>query len=125
MNNKNKGRKNNKSGHFAELIARLYLNLKGYRCLAQNYHGIRGTSSGEVDLIMKKNRTIVFVEVKKRSDIDVAAYAVLPKQKARILRTAEIFLQKNPSFQDYNIRFDAVLFCFPLKIRHIRNAWIS
>lgn len=125
MKNYNNGRKNNKQGHFAEFIARLFLNLKGYVCLAQNYRGIKGTASGEVDLIMKKNDTIVFIEVKKRSSIDEAAYAIIPKQQSRIQKTAEVFLQRNPDFQKYNIRFDAVLVCFPLKIKHIKNAWLA
>ncbi len=116
------GRKNNKNGHFAELLARLFLNLKGYRCLAQNCRGKKGSSAGEIDLIMRKGKTIAFVEVKTRKNLEQAAYAILPKQQQRIIKAAETFLQKNPAYRESEIRFDAVLISLPL-IRHIPNAW--
>lgn len=122
-------RKNNKDnykqGHWAESLARIYLICKGYSCLAKNYRGIRGTKFGEIDLIMKKGKTIVFVEVKKRSSIEEAAYSILPQQQKRIANSAEIFIKKNPNLQNYDIRFDAILVKLPLTIKHIKNAWHS
>ena len=111
------------SGKAAEFAARQYLKLKGYSVVCTNYIVGRGTGAGEIDLIVKKNRTLVFVEVKKRQNIDAAAYAILPKQQMRIRRAAEVFLARFADYQNFDIRFDAVLVQFPLKIQHIENAF--
>ncbi len=110
-------------GKLAETAALFLLRLKGYRLLARNYVTGRGTTAGEVDLIVKRGNWVVFVEVKKRKTLDKAAYAILARQRERIARGAEAFLKKNPQLADCNIRFDAVLVEFPCKISHIRNAW--
>ncbi len=115
----------NQSGHWAEFLARSLFRLKGYRIIAQNYITGRGTLAGEVDFIASKNKTIVFVEVKKRVDLETAAYAISDKQKQRISNAAQAFIKKNPHYQNYDIRFDAVLVQLPLKINHIPNAWLS
>ena len=110
-------------GHFAETIALAYLRLKGYRKLASNYTTGKGTGAGEVDLIVYKNKTIIFVEVKKRNTIESAAYAIVPKQQARIRRAAEAFLGSFPQYANFDIRFDAVLIQFPYHIVHMENAF--
>lgn len=115
----------NQSGHMAEFIARSLFRLKGYRIIAQNYITGKGTFAGEVDFIARKGKKIVFVEVKKRADLETAAYAISEKQKQRISNAAKAFLKKNPHYQNYDIRFDAVLVELPLKIQHIPNAWLS
>lgn len=111
------------SGHFAEIIALWFLRLKGYRRVALNYRTGQGTRAGEVDLIVRRGKVLVFVEVKKRQTLDVAAYAVQPVQQQRIRRGAEAFLGAHPHFQSCDIRFDAVLIAFPWQIRHIKNAF--
>lgn len=105
-------------------MALFYLLCKGYFPVAKNYVTGRGTHAGEVDLIVKKRRLLVFVEVKKRQDLEQAAYAITEKQKQRIIRGAEAFLKKHPRYDDCAVRFDAVLVEFPASIRHLPNAWI-
>lgn len=112
-------------GKLAEFWARLWLRCHGYRILAANYRTGRGTHAGEIDIIALRRNTIIFVEVKKRSGLDKAAYAIRPAQQQRIIRGAEAFLQKHPAYQNCDVRFDAVLVSFPLWIRHIKNAWTS
>ena len=58
------------SGKTAEFIALQYLRLKGYVLVARNYVTGRGTGAGEVDLIIKNQTDIVFVEVKKRKNLE-------------------------------------------------------
>ena len=111
------------AGHFAETMALVYLRLNGYCKLASNYTAGKGTGAGEVDLIVYKNKTIVFVEVKKRSTIENAAYAISPKQQTRIRRTAEVFLSTFPQYANFDIRFDAILIQFPYNLKHIENAF--
>lgn len=114
-----------KTGVWAETLAKMFLRTKGYRILHSNYIVGRGTNAGEIDFIATRGNTIVFVEVKKRKDLDTAAYSILPKQQQRIFRAAEAFLGKSPEYQNYDCRFDAILVELPIKIRHIENAWTA
>ena len=55
--------KNNmETGKLGEKLALRFLTQKGYSLVCANYH-IRG---GELDLVMRKNGILVFVEVKTR-----------------------------------------------------------
>ena len=111
------------NGRWAEFWSRTCLRCKGYKVIAINYKTGRGTHAGEIDFIAIKKNLIIFVEVKKRSSFDDAAFAIHPMQQQRIVRGAEAFLQKYPQYSNYNIRFDAVFVTFPLRIRHLPNAW--
>lgn len=110
-------------GHFAEFIALLFLRLCGYQKVAINFVTGKGTGAGEIDLIVRKNNTLIFVEVKKRQDINAAAYSILPKQQQRIRKAAEAFIATHKKYQDFNIRFDVVLFSNTWKIKHLQNAF--
>ena len=112
-----------KSGYLAEYLAVWYLRLKGYSLVCRNYKSGRGNGVGEVDLIVKKRGLIVFVEVKKRANISLAAEAISTKQQQRISNGAKVFLQKHKKYQGLDVRFDAVLISFPFSIEHIKNAW--
>ena len=114
---------NYRKGKFAEFLARLYMILHGYRIIERNYVIGRGTTAGEIDFIAKRGKSIVFVEVKQRQNLYLAAYAVTYKQQQRLIRGAECFIKNNPQYQGFNLRFDAVLIVLPWRIRHIENAW--
>lgn len=92
-------------GHRAELVARWLLRLKGYRLLACRYR----TPVGEIDLIVRRARTVAFVEVKNRPTMAEALDAVTPAGRQRIARAASLWLARNPSAADLTLRFDAVL----------------
>ena len=111
------------SGRTAEFMALQYLRLKGYSLVACNYITGRGTGAGEVDLIVKNQTSLVFVEVKKRKNLEQAAYAIKPKQQLRIRKGAEAFLAKHPEYENFDIRFDAVLIKFPFGFEHVENAF--
>ena len=113
------------NGKIAEYIALVYLLFKGYWPVAKNYVTGRGTHAGEVDLIMRKGKMLVFVEVKERRSMEKAAYAISEKQKERIIRGAEAFLQRHKEYDAFDIRIDAILVEYPFRIRHLRNAWIA
>jgi putative endonuclease len=114
---------NNTAGHLAESMAHWFMRLKGYRIVTCNQITGKGTHAGEVDFIVRRGRTLVFVEVKKRSSLERAAYAIKPAQQQRIRNGAAAFLKKNPQFADFDIRFDAILITFPCSIEHIENAF--
>lgn len=108
-------------GQFAEWVARMYLCLKGYRTIAQRENRTtRKKGTGEIDLILKKRKTIIFCEVKYRKTLTDALYAIHPKQLQRMQRGAELFLKKNPKFKKYDIRFDAIALA-PWQIKHLKN----
>lgn len=115
--------KNNTAGKWAEFLARFYLRCRGWRIAGHNYVTGRGTKAGEIDIIAVRGKTLIFAEVKKRRDIETAAYAISPAQQTRIRRGAEAFLQKHPYYRDYTIRFDAVLVQLPFFLHHLENAF--
>ena len=118
-----KKRTNYKEGHFAEKIAAVWLRCKGYHLIAHNFITGRGTGAGEIDLIMKRGKTVVFIEGKKRQNYATAAEAITQKNQRRTSRAAEAFLKRHPKYADYRIRFDAVLFCPKHWPVHIKDAW--
>ena len=74
-----------RTGLSAESRAAAWLMAKGYRILAKRFK----TPHGEIDLVAKKRNLLVFVEVKARARLDDAAYAVTPRQQARIIDAAQ------------------------------------
>lgn len=92
-------------GDDAEALAANYLQSQGLSLLARNYR----CRFGEIDLIMRQGNSIVFVEVRMRSQATyggAAASINLPKQQ-KLIRTAEHFLQRHR--HQAACRFDAVL----------------
>ena len=114
---------NYRAGHFAEKMALLWLMLRGYWPVAMNFVVGRGTGAGEVDLIVKRGKTLVFVEVKKRPTEEKGRLAIYPKNQARITRTSEVFLARHPKYQNFNIRYDAVFISPKRWPKHLINAW--
>ena len=114
---------NYKAGHFAEKIALVWLMLHGYWPVKMNFMVGRGTGAGEVDLIVRRGKTLVFAEVKKRPNEEKGRIAIHPKNQNRIVRTSEVFLARYPEYKSFNIRYDAI-FISPKKFpKHLKNAW--
>lgn len=103
----------------AEGKASLFLNAKGYREIARRWK----SPAGEIDLVMKRGRLIVFIEVKARARLDDAAEAVLLRQRRRIVAAAEAWLATHPEHAGYDLRFDAVLVAPRSLPRHIESAF--
>ena len=114
---------NYRAGHFAEKRALLWLMLRGYWPVAMNFVVGRGTGAGEVDLIVRRGKTLVFVEVKKRPDEEKGRFAIHPKNQARIIRTSEVFLARHPQYKNFDIRYDAVFISPKHFPKHLKNAW--
>lgn len=110
-------------GQWAEVLAAWWLRLKGYRVLARGYALGRGRGAGEVDLIVRRGRTIAFVEVKARASLAEAAQAISPAQQARIARAAQAFVAGRADLAGCTLRFDAVLVTPKARPRHISDAW--
>ena len=92
-------------GVSAEGRAALFLLAKGYRELARRWK----SPVGEIDLVMRRGRMLIFVEVKARGRLEDAAEAVTVRQRQRIAAGAEAWLAAHPEHAGYDMRFDAVL----------------
>lgn len=108
-----------RKGLMAEAVAALLLMAKGYRILARRFR----SPVGEIDLVARRGRRIVFVEVKSRASMDAAAWSVTPRQQQRIARAAEAWRQRNPRLADRDISFDVVLVSPRALPRHLSDAF--
>ncbi len=113
------------SGKWAEFLARMYLRLHGYRIVAVNVSGGRGTTVGEIDIVACKRKCLVFIEVKKRRTLTGAAYAITRKQQLRLIKGAEVFVADKTQYKNYDMRFDAILIKLPFAVKHLKNAWMA
>ncbi len=110
-------------GRAGEDEAERRLARKGFRILARNYR----VKNGEVDLICRAGKTIVFVEVKTRGPGSLAAPldAVNAKKRARLIRAASAYLSENDLW-DAPCRFDVAALISTnagMTFEHIENAF--
>jgi putative endonuclease len=79
-------------------------------------------AGAEIDLIAEDSGVIVFAEVKSRRTLEDAAFALDPRQSRRLMRAAEVWLDRNGR-QGADIRFDAVLIDRSGNTRILENAF--
>jgi putative endonuclease len=108
-----------RTGVSAETRAAAYLMAKGYRILAKRFR----TPHGEIDIVAKRRNLLAFVEVKARATLDDAAFAVTPRQQARIVDAAQAWLMAHPEHADFELRFDAILIAPRYLPRHLLAAF--
>ncbi|BAU89125.1 hypothetical protein MPPM_0520 [Methylorubrum populi] len=106
-------------GLSAETWALLALMLKGYRPLARRF----AASGGEIDLIVRRGRTVAFVEVKARRTLDSATIAIDARKRARLSRAARAWLARHPLPAEATLRADAVFVAPRRWPRHLPNAF--
>ena len=114
------------SGAWGEALAARYLRKKRYKLVACGYH----CRFGEIDLIVKNRKYLVFVEVKLRKSADFASareYVDRNKQD-RIRVTASMYLSQNPT--KLQPRFDILEIYAPagmdedhIQINHLEDAF--
>ncbi len=110
----------NRNGKAAEMLAASYLQQQGLELLTTNYR----SRFGEIDLIMRDGKEIVFVEVRLRSHSAYggAGASITPGKQHKLARTAEDYLMRHGAAA---CRFDAVLLASldPKHLQWIRNAF--
>lgn len=112
-----------KLGNTGENLAATFLEKHGYKILEKNFR-IR---AAEIDIIAQKDNTIIFVEVKTRSNIrkGTPAEAVNLHKQKKIIEAASVFLQDEKYF-DSACRFDVIEILKAgnaFKVNHIENAF--
>ncbi|MBO5394580.1 MAG: YraN family protein [Clostridia bacterium] len=112
-------RYNKVSGMYGESAACKYLEKHKYKILEKNYK----TQIGEIDLIARQKKALVFVEVKRRTTLAFGrpSEAVNVQKQAKIRRVAEEYLIRN-KLLGCEIRFD-VIEIVDNEINHIQNAF--
>ncbi len=92
------------TGLAKEELASRYLQAQGLQLLARNYR----CAAGEVDLIMRHGKELVFVEVRFRHSAThgTPAETVTRTKQGRIARAAAHYLQRHPG--NPPCRFDMV-----------------
>ncbi|MDE8346282.1 MAG: YraN family protein [Acidocella sp.] len=89
----------------------------GYSILARRLR----TGCGEIDLVVANARTLIFVEVKARPSAIACAYAVTPRQQARLWEAASCALAQHPEWEREGTIFNVALVS-PAGIEHIEDA---
>jgi len=105
-------------GLAAETVCAWWLRLHGYRIVARRYR----TPVGEIDLVARRGRVLAFVEVKARGDADALA-APSPRQRRRIVRAAQAFLQRHRRLAALDARFDVISVAPRRLPAHLPGAW--
>jgi putative endonuclease len=105
----------------AEAWAKSLLESKDYRILAHRYK----TGGGEIDLVARRGDHLAFVEVKRRKTEAEAAYAIEPRQQARIAIAAEVFLGEHIELSHCSASFDAILVTPNQRCVHIEQAFLA
>ncbi|MFA5742388.1 MAG: YraN family protein [Candidatus Paceibacterota bacterium] len=123
------------TGQLGEQMAIEYLENKGYEILDRNYvfRVPQGPPMGEIDIVAKKNKIVVFVEVKTlRVDEKSGSEPLIrPEEKVnyqkmrKLARAAENWLIKNEIGLDKPWQIDIIavkIFIGRTKIVHFENA---
>ena len=118
--------RNNIVGAWGEAKAAEFLKKKRYTLVAVGYY----CKFGEIDLIVKDRKYLVFVEVKlRKNDRFALAYEYVDRRKQERLRTtASMYLAENPT--SLQPRFDGVEIYAPQgtatpnpEINHLEDAF--
>lgn len=108
-----------RSGRRAELFAALCLMAQFFFIVARRVK----TPVGEIDLIARRGRLTVFVEVKQRSAGGDEQTALESVNQQRILRAAAYFIARHPELAERDLRFDVIFLAPWTWPRHVRDAF--
>ena len=97
----------NQKGYEGEERAARYLEENRYRILERRFR----SGGGEVDIIARRDDTVVFIEVKTWDVLgkESLEHSVDTFKREKIRRTASFYLNRHPELQSCRIRFDLIL----------------
>ena len=107
-----------------EGVAKEFLEKEGLTLVSHNFR----CRLGEIDLIMRDDDTLVFVEVRARGStrFGTPAETVTQAKQTRLIRAAQMFLRTHPEFADWPCRFDVLALATnpqSARAQWIRNAF--
>ncbi|MFT3849193.1 MAG: YraN family protein [Propionivibrio sp.] len=99
-------RPGDRDGRLAEDLAARFLERKGLKIAVRNYR----CRAGEIDLVCREGKALVFVEVRLRRNAAFggAAASVTSTKQRRIILAAQHFLTAN-ALTESDCRFDCIL----------------
>ncbi len=106
-------------GRRAEWLAALYMRLKGFRVVARDLK----LPGGEIDLVLRRGRLLVLLEIKARAGTDLIEEAIAERQWRRIAAAAEQFCARRPGYAELDRRFDALFLARGRWPLHRPDAW--
>jgi putative endonuclease len=98
----------------AALLAR-----EGFSVLARRVR----TGAGEIDILARRDSLTLVIEVKARPRAEEAAFAIAPRQRARLAAAAEALMASHPAWFGDGLRFDAMLVGADGEVRWITDAF--
>lgn len=123
QNDKNSDKRTDKriKGDNKERFAEDYLLAKGWQLIERNFN----CKAGEIDLIMKDDDYLVFVEVRYRetNEFGGALASITPNKQRKLHRAAEFYLLKHFNNSPPPCRIDAVGIEGDNRIEWIKNAF--
>lgn len=119
-----KGQQNAGVGRRGEDLAAAFLEKSGFAIIERNFR----CKGGEVDIVAREGKTLVFVEVKSRKTLTygLPQLAVTPFKQRQISKAALTWLARNHK-HDSPARFDVIAILlnnnYHHQIEHIKNAF--
>ncbi len=107
------------TGRRGEILAAVWLMLKGYRILGFRLR----TPEGEIDLLAQRGKVLAVVEVKSRTTLAAALDAVTFAQRERLMRAGRLLASRRPSLLTVNVRLDLIAIAPLSWPRHVPDAW--
>ena len=112
-------------GRWGEEAAADFLARAGYRILGRR---VRPDRRDEIDMVARKDESLVFVEVKtRRNEAFGRPFAAVDRSKRRALNRAAVRYLRQLNFPRLYYRFDTVEVIgtpgVPPQVRHIENAF--
>lgn len=109
-------------GRVGEDLAARHLRRHGYKILRRNFSAPRG---GEVDIVCRHGRELVFVEVKTRSTEEFGRpFDAVDRKKRRLIIRGAMKWLRMLEMPDITFRFDVVeVITDPPEVRILENAF--
>lgn len=114
------------AGTYRERQAESFLHVRGLKTLTRNFT----CRLGEIDLVMLDGPALVFAEVRYRRNCShgSGAETVTMAKRRRLIRAAQVYLQRHPGQAHRPCRFDVVSMSYMggvLKCQWIRGAFTA
>lgn len=116
---------NKEKGNIGEEIAAKYLEKEGYKILERNFHY---SKNAEIDIIALDKTTLVFVEVKTRTNLNSGhPFEAIDQNKLKKIQTAIYgFLSETKhNFNGYRCDGISVIGLENPKIEHLKNIYFG
>jgi putative endonuclease len=93
-------------GNKYESRAAAFLQKKGLTIVSRNFL----CKVGELDLVCRQKQELIFVEVRFRSHPGYggALESITRSKQRKLIRAAQVYLQRHPAYQSWPCRFDVI-----------------